>query len=159
MGVLTDLVVAPLTDAARVAIVPSNERPWPWKDAKGLGVEDLALMQCALDGRDPAELVVPPEWKVNPFTKERVAVTTVGRYLAAFEHVAAEDEVLVLRVPAPLVERLARCDARETADLVRRWTESKPIRPEAALEYMALIVGMAAEATARRHELFVWLSP
>jgi hypothetical protein len=74
VGVLTDLVVAPLADAAAVAKTALKERTWPWADAKGLGVDDLATMHCLLDGRDPDEPVAPPEWHYNPFTKQRMVV-------------------------------------------------------------------------------------
>ena len=77
MGVLTDLVVAPLADADSVATTETNERPWPWVDVKGLGFEDLVTIHCLIDRQNPNEPVTPPEWQTNPFTKEEMAVTIV----------------------------------------------------------------------------------
>jgi hypothetical protein len=171
MGVLTDLIVAPLADTAPIASTASKERPWPWKDVKGIGVDDLATILCLLDGHDPHAPVTPSEWVKNPFTKKKVAVTAVGRRMREFEAVAEDGEVVVFRVPRALVEGLAALQVTGVADLARRWSVDKsserygdgrrvqPFPEETAAAYLAEIVAMARKAVDERQELFVWMSP
>jgi hypothetical protein len=171
MGVLTDLVVAPLGDAPCVAGNTRRDPSWTWVDVKGLGIDDIATLHCLLDGGDPKASSSPPEWVVNPFTKEKQAVTVVGRYLRDLELVAEHQSVLVFRVPTPLLRRLAQLDAAGIIELARRWRSEKsqerdgrgrpvPLFSETeTAAYVARICDMARVATSKDHELFVWMCP
>lgn len=170
MGVLTDLVVAPLEDADAVANVDSSERPWPWCDAKGLGFEEVAALHCILDGLDPDTPVEPPAWMENPFTKQNIAVTTIVRYVEGFESAGDSDdsEVVLMRAPADFVHRVAQLDEVALHDLARRWTEyeareavrGRKMRTlEESAEYLNHLADMSRTAHQRGHELYVWISP
>lgn len=171
MGVLTDLIVAPLAEADAVASTGIKERPWPWADVKGLGIEDLATIHCLIDGQDPNEPVTPPESRTNPFTKEKMVVTIFSRYASGFKVVAGEEEIGVFRTPPALVNVLAGLDAVRAAELAHRWSVAKsaerygdgrpvPVFPEAvASAYLEHIVKMARAATEGNSELFVWMCP
>jgi hypothetical protein len=170
MGVLTDLIVAPLSDAAAVATTGSKERPWPWVDVKGLGVEELATIHCLIDGVDPKEPVSPPEWRTNPFTKEKRAVTMFSRYVGGFDMVAGDEEVCAMRLPPVLVARLARLDSATATDLARGWRSMRPAAErhgdgtpaQVLAEYrscLECVAAMAKEATGRNQELLLWMCP
>jgi hypothetical protein len=171
MGVLTDLVVAPLSDVPSVASTPPNERRWPWVDVKGLPLGSLSRIHCLLDGVDPSDPVAPPEWIVNPFTKGQVAVTMGGRHQKAFEVVAGDGDAIVSRVPSELVHKLARLDSSGTARLRHRWWvhESSgrdgdgqavtPFPEDLAAAYLEEAIAMAKTAVARDEELLVWECP
>jgi hypothetical protein len=171
MGVLTDLVVAPLAEAAAVASTGINQRAWTSVDVKGLGIDDLATIHCLIDGCDPNEPVSPAEWQVNPFTKEKMVVTTFSRYLDGFDLVAEQGDIVVLRAPPPLVNTLAGLDSTKAAELALRWSATKsserygdgrPVpafREDVASAYLEHVMKMAKAASESHKELFVWMCP
>jgi hypothetical protein len=168
VGVLTDLIVAPLADAELVASTGIKERPWPWVLVRHLGIEDLAAIHCMIDGQDPDEPLTPPEWLTNPFTKEKMVATILSRYLEGFQDVAGDGEVLVFRTPPALVNLLAGLDAGKAAELAHRWSayrsaqrygDGTPVEfpEEEASAYLEHVVKMAKAATNDNSELFVWM--
>jgi hypothetical protein len=164
MGVLTDLVVAPMSDAAAVGRTPSDKRPWPSIDVKGLGPDDLALLHCLVDGRDPDALVTPPEWVVNPFTKKRVAVTILGSYMRAFEHAPGDGEIVVVRLPGVFVSALAKLTPGAVRDLAQRWHDaddktSGGFVVDDAAACLDAATAIARTAVERGHEVFAWVCP
>jgi hypothetical protein len=173
VGILTDLIVAPLADAEAVAAANFAERRWPHVDVNGIGPEDLASMHCVLDGRAPLDPVTPPQWQANPFTKHQMPVTYLSQYLQAFEPAAEahDGEIIVLRVPSVLVAKLAALDEAAAADLASKWSREKssgtfgdgrPVPPftmGAATSYLERILVMARAAVRDDHALLVWLSP
>jgi hypothetical protein len=171
MGVLMDLVVAPLSEASAVAERSSRDRPWPWRDVKGIGLDDLATLHCFLDACDPNAPVDPPQWLENPFTKKKVEVTMFGRYVERFTVVAEEGEGVLFAAPAELVTALAGLDAARADDLARRWSDAKsserlgdgsalqafPV--STAVAYLNDVIAMAREASRRKEALLVWICP
>jgi hypothetical protein len=160
-----------LAEAAEVASKRINERIWTWVDVKGLGVEDLPMIHCLLDGRDPSASVKPAEWRESPFTKEKAIVTMLSSYMSAFELVAEDEEVAVLRVPPMLVNALAGLNEAKAAELTRKWSVAKsaarygdgspvpPVQEEIAAGYIEHLTRMAKTAVQRHEELFVWACP
>jgi hypothetical protein len=171
MGVLVHLLVAPLAEATAVASKRIKERIWTWVDVKGLGVEDLPMIHCLLDGRDPSESVKPAEWSELPFTKEKAVVTMLSTYMSAFELVAEDEEVAVLRVPPILTNVLAGLNEAKAAELTRKWSVAKsaerygdgspvpPFQEEMATGYIEHLTRMAKTAVQRNEELLVWACP
>lgn len=53
MGVLSDLIVAPLEARQSLLTMFSNERPYPWNDIKGVDEIMLSTLYAILSGLDP----------------------------------------------------------------------------------------------------------
>lgn len=127
---LTDLVVAPLTDAARVAAIGMNARQWPWVDVKGLRVEGMQSLCSLLEDLPFDEIASSGDVVVY-----RVPPGVVNA-LAALDRAGVDD--LALRWK-------------------QQTGRSGTIENFATGIYM--ILDVARTAHERGHELYVWTCP
>lgn len=166
MGVFSDLIVAPLRDAASIADVAPTRRSWTWRPFGKYDPSDVACIYCLADGHAPCDPVDPPRWMTNPFTKKKQPVLLVADYIARFELVSDEDsEIVVMRLPPIFVGQLAAKTASDLATLAESWAREASNSDWTARnatgfsESVAVLHAMAMLATERSEELFLWTSP
>lgn len=141
MGVLSDLVAAPATDADRIAHAVNPAAEFAGLDIKGIDSVKFGTLHAILTGRSFEELL--PEY--DP-------VVTVS-----------DDGPWLFRLPTELVVRLASLSGGDARGVVSRWAATEEFAldgwsatdVERALDE---IVALARKGLDAGHSLFLWMS-
>lgn len=145
MGVLTDFVVAPISDATLVGetSVPSEE--FDGIDAKGIDQVRMGTLYAILSGTeyDPAFLVDE----------------------SSFVYSGSDDGPWVQVVPEDMVARLAAMTDQSVSDVAKTWGSTEEFEPAYSSwsehdirTFLAGIAGLARRALAETKALFMWTS-
>ena len=141
MGVLSDLVAAPSSDAERVGRARAPAADFGGIDIKGIDTVKFGMLHSILTGRTFKQLL--PEY--NP-------VFTVS-----------DDGPWVFRIPPDLVTRLASLTDEDTQLVVSKWAATKEFTldrwsPSDVARAFDRIASLARQAEDAGHALFLWIS-
>ena len=136
MGVLADFYLS-TDDAASAYDHGSFEPEEDRAQFKGITTLELTTLWAFLDDT---------EWNVDMLDHFHCLLERDG------------GEVLVHRIPTPLVKRLKDLDERKVRDLASRWaaTEELACAPEDVLPVLAELVRLSASAEKRSKGLYLW---
>jgi hypothetical protein len=141
MGVLTDFVVADWADAQRVCDSGCPSQDFSGLDAKGIDTVKLGTLHAILTG-GAFDLF----FMCDP-------LCSGGKY-----------GPWVFEVPADLVKRLAKLDARQLRSTATEWATTEEFSPkyddwpaEAVQQMLADLAGLCKRATAEGKAVLMWM--
>jgi hypothetical protein len=172
------LVVGPLSDAAKLESADKGSEPFEWTELEGVEWTDLVVLRCIDDGVDPTATLEPVEERQNPFTGETSRLTQYDRYFDSLEMMAGgkllsakevgdmvadgcQFEAIVVRLPPAFVARLASLDGAAMSDLAARWAQANSQGPKSLSEENArrgvhVLVASAKRAVGAGLDVFLW---
>ncbi len=140
MGVLSDLVVAPVDDAEKVAHADVPSRAFGGIDIKGIDTVKFGTLHSLVTGR------------------------TFDEVLALYDPVVevSDDGPWVFRIPEELVERLAALSEEEGRTVAAKWAATEEFAlsgwDEAAVsDGLVAICELARRAVDSGQALFLWM--
>jgi hypothetical protein len=142
MGVLTDFVVADRNDAQRVCDSDCPSQEFAGLDAKGIDAVKLGALHAILTGGE-----------LDPSFMADGSVCSRG-----------EDGPWVFEVPADLVQRLARLNARQLRAVGAKWAATEEFSPryenwpaEAVQQVLADLARLCKQAVGEGKAVLMWL--